>query len=52
MEEQLKIDFDKVVKGLKLSDENIKFRKKSLDEFTPLLDISFCKLVFATSLSA
>ncbi|MDB4846098.1 Fe-S cluster assembly protein SufD [Candidatus Pelagibacter sp.] len=33
MEEQLKIDFDKVVKGLKLSDENIKFRKKSLDKF-------------------
>ena len=33
MEEQLKIDFDKVIKGLKLSDENIKFRRKNLDEF-------------------
>ena len=33
MEEQLKIDFDKVIKGLKLSDENIKFRRKNLNEF-------------------
>ena len=33
MEEQLKIDFDKVVKNLKLTDESIRFRKKSLDEF-------------------
>ena len=33
MEEQLKIDFDKIVKGLKLSDENVKFRRKNLDEF-------------------
>ena len=33
MEEQLKIDFDKIIKGLKLSDENIKFRRKNLDEF-------------------
>jgi Fe-S cluster assembly protein SufD len=33
MEEQLKIDFDKVVKNLKLNDESIRFKKKSLDEF-------------------
>jgi Fe-S cluster assembly protein SufD len=33
MEEQLKIDFDKVLKSLKLSEENIKFRKKNLNEF-------------------
>jgi len=33
MEEQLKIDFDKVVKNLKLSDENIRLRKKDLNKF-------------------
>ena len=33
MEEQLKTDFDKIVKSLKLSEENIKFRKKNLNEF-------------------
>jgi len=33
MEEQLKTDFDKVVKSLKLSEENIKLRKKNLNEF-------------------
>jgi len=31
--EQLKIDFDKVIKSLKLSDENINSRKKNLDLF-------------------
>ena len=31
--EQLKIDFDKVIKGLKPSNENINFRKKNLDQF-------------------
>ena len=30
MEEQLKIDFDKVVKNLKLNDESIRFKKKVL----------------------
>jgi len=33
MEEQLKTDFDKVVKNLKLSDENIRLRKKDLNKF-------------------
>jgi Fe-S cluster assembly protein SufD len=33
MEERLKIDFDKVVKSLKLSDKNIELRKKNLDKF-------------------
>jgi len=33
MEEQLKIDFDKALKTLKLSEESIKFRKKNLNEF-------------------
>ena len=33
MEEQLKTDFDKVVKNLKLSDENIRLRKKYLNKF-------------------
>ena len=31
--DQLKIDFDKVIEGLKLSDENINFRKKNFDQF-------------------
>jgi Fe-S cluster assembly protein SufD len=31
--EQLKIDFDKVIKGLKLSDENINSRKKTFNQF-------------------
>jgi len=31
--EQLKIDFDKVIKGLKLSDENINSRKKNFNQF-------------------
>ena len=31
--EQLKIDFNKVIKGLKLSDENINSRKKNLNQF-------------------
>jgi Fe-S cluster assembly protein SufD len=31
--EQLKIDFDKVIKDLKLSDENINSRKKNLSQF-------------------
>ena len=33
MEERLKIDFDKVIKSLKLSDDNIRLRKKNLNEF-------------------
>jgi Fe-S cluster assembly protein SufD len=33
MEEQLKLDFDKIIKSLKLSDENIILRKKNLNEF-------------------
>jgi len=33
MEEQLKTDIDKVVKNLKLSDENIRLRKKDLNKF-------------------
>jgi Fe-S cluster assembly protein SufD len=31
--DQLKIDFDKVIEGLKLSDENINFRKKNFNQF-------------------
>ena len=31
--EKLKIDFDKVIKGLKLSDENINSRKKTFNQF-------------------
>ena len=31
--EQLKVDFDKVIKSLKLSEENINSRKKNLDLF-------------------
>jgi len=31
--DQLKIDFDKVIEGLKLSDENISFRKKNFNQF-------------------
>ena len=31
--EQLKIDFDKVIESLKLSDENINFRKKNFNQF-------------------
>ena len=31
--EQLKIDFDKVIKGLKLSEENTNSRKKNLNQF-------------------
>ena len=33
MEEQLRADFDRVVKSLKLSDKNIELRKKNLNEF-------------------
>ena len=33
MEERLKSDFDKVIKSLELSNENIELRKKSLNEF-------------------
>ena len=33
MEKQLKTDFDKVIKNLKLSKQEIKLRKKSLNEF-------------------
>ena len=33
MEEQLKIDFDKVIKNLKTSKEDIEVRKKNLNEF-------------------
>jgi len=33
MEEQLKSDFDKVIKSLELSNENIESRKKNLNEF-------------------
>ena len=31
--EQLKIDFDKVIKSLKLSNENINSRKKNFNQF-------------------
>ncbi len=31
--EQLKIDFDKVIKDLKLSDENINSRKENFNQF-------------------
>jgi Fe-S cluster assembly protein SufD len=31
--EQLKVDFDKVIESLKLSEENIKFRKKNFNQF-------------------
>ena len=31
--EQLKVDFDKVIKSLKLSEENINSRKKNFDQF-------------------
>ena len=33
MEEQLKIDFDKTIKSLKLSEDNIESRKKNLEKF-------------------
>tara|TARA_B100001142_G_scaffold208601_1_gene206744 strand:- start:4846 stop:6093 length:1248 start_codon:yes stop_codon:yes gene_type:complete len=33
MEEQLKLDFDKIIKSLKLSDQNIELRKKNLNNF-------------------
>ena len=33
MEQQLKTDFNKVIKNLKLSEDNIKLRKKNLNEF-------------------
>ena len=33
MYEQLKIDFDKVIKNLKPSKKNIELRKKNLNEF-------------------
>jgi len=33
MEEQLKVDFNKVIKNLKLSKEDIELRKKNLNEF-------------------
>jgi len=33
MEGRLKIDFDKIIKSLKLSDDNIRLRKKNLNEF-------------------
>ena len=38
MEERLKTDFDKVIKNLKLSNENIELRKKIL---TNLLKVDF-----------
>ena len=33
MKEQLKIDFDKIIKNLKPSKKNIKLRQKNLNEF-------------------
>ena len=33
MEERFKTDFDKIMKSLKLSNENIEFRKKNFDKF-------------------
>ena len=33
MEDQLKNDFDKIIKDLKLTEKNIKLRKKSLENF-------------------
>ena len=33
MEERLKTDFDKIIKSLKLSNENIELRKKDINKF-------------------
>ena len=33
MEEQLKIDFDKIIKNLKLSKKDIELREKNLNKF-------------------
>ena len=37
MEKQLKIDFDKIVKNLKLSKKDIELREKNLNKFIELL---------------
>jgi len=41
MEEQLKIDFDKIIKNLKPSKKDIELRQKNLNEFI--------KMVFLTN---